>query len=168
MTAPAAVSLGAQLRSARAPADKAAARPVARCTRLVVRAGVGKETDPKKRIVITGMGIASVFGNDPDTFYDALLAGKSGISLIDRFDTTDYPTRFAGQIKNFECVQTQGSSVGGGLSRGCWGPSAGRGCVLYPSNPGRWFWVIPPWIAHPEPPPRRGLLHLTPCASVVP
>ena len=107
MTAPAAVSLGAQLRSARAPVDKAAARPVARgCSRLVVRAGVGKETDPKKRIVITGMGIASVFGNDPDTFYDALLAGRSGISLIDRFDTTDYPTRFAGQIKNFECVST--------------------------------------------------------------
>ena len=97
--------LGAQLRSARVPvADKASARPVARASKLVVRAGVSKETDPKKRIVITGMGIASVFGNDPDKFYDALLAGTSGISLIDRFDTTDYPTRFAGQIKNFECV----------------------------------------------------------------
>ena len=56
---------------------------------------------PKKRIVITGLGVASVFGNDPVAFYDALLAGKSGISLIDRFDTSEYPTRFAGQIKDF-------------------------------------------------------------------
>ena len=63
-----------------------------------------RETDPRKRVVITGMGIASVFGNDPATFYDSLLAGKSGISMIERFDTTEYPTRFAGQIKDFECA----------------------------------------------------------------
>lgn len=101
--------LGAQLRGARVAADKGCgARPVARGSRLVVRAAVSRETDPKKRIVITGMGIASVFGNDPDTFYDALLAGKSGIGMIERFDTSEYPTRFAGQIKNFECVRSAG------------------------------------------------------------
>jgi len=57
--------------------------------------------DPKKRIVITGLGLCSVFGNDPDVFYDSLLAGKSGIDTISRFDPKEFPTRFGGQIKKF-------------------------------------------------------------------
>jgi 3-oxoacyl-[acyl-carrier-protein] synthase II len=76
----------------------------ARRSTCLAAASPQRETDPKKRVVITGMGIASVFGNDPATFYDSLLAGKSGITMIDRFDTSDYPTRFAGQIKGFECA----------------------------------------------------------------
>lgn len=60
-----------------------------------------REKDPKKRVVITGMGLVSVFGNDIDTFYNKLLEGKSGISLIDRFDASNFPVRFAGQIRNF-------------------------------------------------------------------
>jgi len=66
---------------------------------------MARETDPKKRIVITGMGLCSVFGNDYNVFYDALLAGTSGVQEIDRFDTTDFPTRFAAQIKNFDSVR---------------------------------------------------------------
>lgn len=61
-----------------------------------------RETDPKKRVVITGMGLVSVFGNDVDTYYDKLLAGESGISLIDRFDASKFPTRFGGQIRGFK------------------------------------------------------------------
>jgi len=68
----------------------------------VQAAAVKRETDPKKRIVITGMGVCSVFGNDTGVFYDKLLAGTSGISLIERFDASEYPTRFGGQIKNFD------------------------------------------------------------------
>lgn len=60
-----------------------------------------RETDPKKRVVITGMGLVSVFGNDVDAYYDRLLAGESGIGLIDRFDASKFPTRFAGQIRGF-------------------------------------------------------------------
>ena len=60
-----------------------------------------RETDPKKRVVITGMGLVSVFGNDVNTFYDKLLEGTSGISLIDRFDVSKFPTKFAGQIRGF-------------------------------------------------------------------
>ncbi|CAI0475165.1 unnamed protein product, partial [Linum tenue] len=60
-----------------------------------------RETDPKKRVVITGMGLVSVFGNDVDAYYDKLLAGESGITLIDRFDASKFPTRFAGQIRGF-------------------------------------------------------------------
>ncbi|RZC84717.1 hypothetical protein C5167_047509 [Papaver somniferum] len=60
-----------------------------------------RESDPKKRIVITGMGLVSVFGNDVDTFYNRLLEGESGISLIDRFDASPFSVRFAGQIRKF-------------------------------------------------------------------
>lgn len=60
-----------------------------------------RETDPKKRIVITGMGLVSVFGSDIDTFYNKLLEGQSGISLINRFDASDFSVRFAGQIHDF-------------------------------------------------------------------
>ncbi len=56
----------------------------------------------RKRIVVTGMGIVSCFGNDVKEFYDQLLAGKSGIVPIDAFPCTDYPTRFAGAIKEFD------------------------------------------------------------------
>ncbi|XP_019150925.1 PREDICTED: 3-oxoacyl-[acyl-carrier-protein] synthase I, chloroplastic-like [Ipomoea nil] len=60
-----------------------------------------RETDPKKRIVITGMGLVSVFGSEVDKFYDCLLEGQSGISLIDRFDSSSYSVRFGGQIRDF-------------------------------------------------------------------
>lgn len=56
----------------------------------------------KKRVVITGMGCVSCFGNDVDTFYDNLLEGKSGVSMIDSFPCEDYPTRFAASIKDFD------------------------------------------------------------------
>ncbi|XP_027345718.1 3-oxoacyl-[acyl-carrier-protein] synthase I, chloroplastic isoform X3 [Abrus precatorius] len=60
-----------------------------------------RQKDPKKRVVITGMGLASVFGNDVDGYYGKLLAGESGITPIDRFDASKFPTRFGGQIRGF-------------------------------------------------------------------
>ncbi|KAL4561731.1 hypothetical protein LXL04_033905 [Taraxacum kok-saghyz] len=60
------------------------------------------EKDPKKRVVITGMGIVSVFGSDVDKYYKKLLAGESGISLIDRFDASEFTTQFGGQIRGFQ------------------------------------------------------------------
>ncbi|HSX26016.1 MAG TPA: beta-ketoacyl-ACP synthase II [Chlamydiales bacterium] len=56
----------------------------------------------KKRIVVTGMGVVSCFGNDVDHFYEQLLAGKSGVGPIENFPCSDYPTRFAGCIRNFD------------------------------------------------------------------
>lgn len=60
-----------------------------------------REKDAKKRVVITGMGIVSVFGSDVDKFYERLLTGESGITLIDRFDASELTTRFGGQIRGF-------------------------------------------------------------------
>ncbi len=56
----------------------------------------------KKRIVVTGMGIVSCFGTDITHFYEQLLAGKSGIVPIEEFPCAEYPTRFAGAIRNFD------------------------------------------------------------------
>lgn len=56
----------------------------------------------KKRIVITGMGVVSCFGNDVDVFYQNLLAGNSGIQPITEFPCEDFPTRFAGVINDFD------------------------------------------------------------------
>ena len=56
----------------------------------------------KKRIVVTGMGIVSCFGTDVDYFYQQLLAGKSGIVPIEEFPCAEYPTRFAGAVRNFD------------------------------------------------------------------
>lgn len=59
-------------------------------------------SNPSKRVVVTGLGVCSVFGNDVDTFYDKLLAGTSGITNIDRFDASDFSVRFGGQIRDFD------------------------------------------------------------------
>lgn len=56
----------------------------------------------KKRIVVTGMGVVSCLGNDIDTYYNKLLAGTSGISLITEFPCEDFPTRFGGVIRDFD------------------------------------------------------------------
>ncbi|KAJ6824041.1 3-oxoacyl-[acyl-carrier-protein] synthase II, chloroplastic-like [Iris pallida] len=55
----------------------------------------------ERRVVVTGMGVETTLGNDPDTFYNNLLEGVSGISEIEAFDCAAYPTRIAGEIKSF-------------------------------------------------------------------
>jgi len=55
----------------------------------------------KKRVVITGMGIVSPLGIGIDENWQALCQGKSGIGPITRFDTTEYPAKIAGEVKNF-------------------------------------------------------------------
>ncbi|KAG1660277.1 hypothetical protein FOA52_006744 [Chlamydomonas sp. UWO 241] len=59
--------------------------------------------DASQRIVITGMGLASCFGSDPDVFYAKLLAGESGIRKITKFDVSEFPTQIAGEIVNYDC-----------------------------------------------------------------
>ncbi|PEH52680.1 beta-ketoacyl-ACP synthase II [Yersinia kristensenii] len=57
----------------------------------------------KRRVVVTGLGMLSPVGNTVESTWNAVLAGQSGISLIDHFDTTDYATKFAGLVKEFNC-----------------------------------------------------------------
>ncbi|KAG5410024.1 hypothetical protein BRARA_B02146 [Brassica rapa] len=64
---------------------------------------VSKNNPPmeKRRVVVTGMGVETSLGHDPHTFYENLLQGNSGISHIEDFDCSDFPTRIAGEIKSF-------------------------------------------------------------------
>ncbi len=55
-----------------------------------------------RRIVITGIGVVSPLGNDLKTTWEGLKAGRSGIDLIKSMDTTDYPAKIAGEVKDFD------------------------------------------------------------------
>ncbi|MBN1757852.1 MAG: beta-ketoacyl-ACP synthase II [Chitinispirillaceae bacterium] len=58
-----------------------------------------------RRVVITGLGVVSPVGNSVDTFWKALCAGKSGIGLITSFDTTDFPSKIAGEVHDIDFTQ---------------------------------------------------------------
>ncbi|XP_051114081.1 3-oxoacyl-[acyl-carrier-protein] synthase II, chloroplastic-like [Andrographis paniculata] len=59
----------------------------------------------RRRVVVTGMGVETPIGNDPTVFYNNLLEGISGVSLIENFDCSQFPTRIAAEIKS---VSTEG------------------------------------------------------------
>ena len=54
------------------------------------------------RVVITGMGVISPVGIGKDKYWEALVEGRNGVSSITRFDTSDYPTKIAGEVKDFD------------------------------------------------------------------
>ncbi len=54
-----------------------------------------------RRVVITGIGVVSPVGNDPDTFWNNLINGVSGIEHIPYFDTEPFSSKIAGVVKNF-------------------------------------------------------------------
>jgi len=55
----------------------------------------------KRRIVVTGLGCVSPVGNTVADTWDAIVAGRSGIATITKFDATPFSTRFAGEVKGF-------------------------------------------------------------------
>ena len=55
-----------------------------------------------KRVVITGVGAITPIGNDVKTMWDSILAGKHGISEIDRFDVSDIEVKLAAMVKDFD------------------------------------------------------------------
>ena len=55
----------------------------------------------KRRVVITGLGAVTPVGLNVASLWESLLSGKSGISMIEKFDTTDFTSKIAGEIKNF-------------------------------------------------------------------
>ncbi len=55
-----------------------------------------------RRVVITGLGALTPVGNTAEEFWSSLIQGRSGIGPITRFDTTDFPTRIAGEVRNFD------------------------------------------------------------------
>nr|QWL73884.1 beta-ketoacyl-ACP synthase II [Aeromonas hydrophila] len=59
----------------------------------------------KRRVVVTGLGMLSPVGNTAESSWQALLNGQSGISPIEHFDASEFATRFAGQVKDFDPEQ---------------------------------------------------------------
>ena len=56
----------------------------------------------RRRVVVTGVGLVSPVGLTAKENWDALLAGRSGIGPITRFDASDYACRIAGEVKGFD------------------------------------------------------------------
>lgn len=56
----------------------------------------------KRRVVITGLGLVTPLGNNVRDSWDGILAGRSGVACIDRFDTERMAVRFAAMVKDFD------------------------------------------------------------------
>ncbi|OGO83521.1 MAG: beta-ketoacyl-[acyl-carrier-protein] synthase II [Clostridiales bacterium GWC2_40_7] len=56
----------------------------------------------KRRVVITGAGVVHPLGYGVDKFWDSIKEGKSGISCVTKFDTTNFDTKVGAEIKDFE------------------------------------------------------------------
>ncbi len=54
-----------------------------------------------QRVVITGMGTVNPMGNSVSAFWEGIKAGKSGLGPITKFDTSEYATKIAGEVKDF-------------------------------------------------------------------
>src|SRR5262245_22225492 len=56
----------------------------------------------KKRVVVTGIGLVSPLGNTTEETWAGLIAGRSGVDYISRFDTSQHTVKFAAETKNFD------------------------------------------------------------------
>jgi 3-oxoacyl-[acyl-carrier-protein] synthase II len=59
----------------------------------------------RRKVAITGLGIVSPVGLNVEESWSNLLAGKSGVARITRFDPAPYATQIAGEVKGFEVAQ---------------------------------------------------------------
>lgn len=55
-----------------------------------------------KRVVITGLGVVSALGNEPESFFAALCEGKSGVGKLTLFDPSPFPTRIAAEVREID------------------------------------------------------------------
>ena len=59
----------------------------------------------QRRVVVTGLGLICAVGNSTEEAWQALLAGKSGVSKITHFDTSQHSCQIAAEVKNFDPLQ---------------------------------------------------------------
>ncbi|MGA1604707.1 MAG: beta-ketoacyl synthase N-terminal-like domain-containing protein, partial [Burkholderiaceae bacterium] len=55
----------------------------------------------RRRVVVTGLGCISPVGNSVKSAWESIVAGRSGIATVSRFDATVLPVHFAGEVKDF-------------------------------------------------------------------
>ena len=58
----------------------------------------------KRRVVVTGLGLVTPVGNSVEATWAALMAGRSGVDYIQKFDTTKFPVRIAAEVKDFNAL----------------------------------------------------------------
>lgn len=56
----------------------------------------------RRRVVVTGLGAITPLGNGVKEFWNGLAEGKNGVDLITKFDTTEFDTKFAAEVKGFD------------------------------------------------------------------
>ena len=59
----------------------------------------------RRKVVVTGLGIVSSLGNSIDDYWASLLAGKSGIGKVTRFDATDYTSKVGAEVVDFDAAE---------------------------------------------------------------
>lgn len=59
----------------------------------------------KRRIVVTGIGLVTPLGNTVETTWSAVMAGKSGVGPLTKFDDSNFPVHFAAEVKDFDPLQ---------------------------------------------------------------
>lgn len=62
-------------------------------------------SDPRRRVVVTGLGVISPVGNSIDTVWNNITTGKSGITRIDTFDVSNYSAQIAGLVRDFSPLE---------------------------------------------------------------
>ncbi len=61
-------------------------------------------SDDKRRVVITGLGVITSLGEGIDTFWNNILAGKSGIDRLKAFDVDEFPCQIASEVSDFDAT----------------------------------------------------------------
>ena len=65
----------------------------------------------RKRVVITGMGCICPVGNDVASAWENILAGKSGVKAVSLFDSSEFKTRIAAEVKDFDAKELLGRQI---------------------------------------------------------
>lgn len=71
----------------------------------------------KNRVVVTGIGIITPIGIGMDEYWESAIGGKSGVSAISRFNVENYPTKIAGEVKDFHPDEHMPEELANNLSR---------------------------------------------------
>ena len=61
-----------------------------------------EQQPPRRRVVVTGLGLICGVGRRVTEVWEGLLAGRSGMAEIKAFDLTGHPVRFAAEVKDFD------------------------------------------------------------------